>query len=586
MSGLGQALNIAKTALMAQRYGMDVTAQNIANVNTPGYSRQRPIQSSKRPAIYGGLVFGRGVDTKEILRSSDQFIENQLMQQKSSLSSSKEMENYIKIIEGFFNENPETGLSAMFSKFWNLWQDIANNPSGSSERVALYEHSALISEEFNTLNTDLSQMVTDLTNAIEDGVDKINKITKEIAQLNNEIVGSKTSGVANDLLDQRNKLLSELSEYIDEKSFEQENGTFTIITAKGCVLVNGLDSYDLTLGGDNQDRVMWKGSGGEKTDITNRISKGKLSGWLDMRDEILAKYQKNLDAMTKEFIWAVNQQHTQGVGSKTLSALTGTYAVSDNGEELGTTDSGLDYSDKISDGSFKLWVYDSSGSVVGESPTEITIDSDPGGTTLTSLKDVINGIANLNATITPERKLKIEADSGYTFAFSSDTSHVLAALGLNTFFTGSDSGNIGINSKVTTDKDLIAAAKIDENGQFSSGDNSNAQAISDVQYTSMDIPQWTCDRLNGDTEGSINTTIEDYYHSMVGSVGIASSGISRGREFHEAMVNKLGEIRDGISAVSLDEEMTNLIKFQHAYNAAAKLISVSDEMLKILLDMK
>ena len=102
----------------------------------------------------------------------------------------------------------------------------------------------------------------------------------------------------------------------------------------------------------------------------------------------------------------------------------------------------------------------------------------------------------------------------------------------------------------------------------------------------MNISQWTCDRVNGDTEGSVTATIEDYCHSMVGSMGIKSASISRSRAFNEIMVNKLGAIRDSVSAVSLDEEMTNLIKFQHAYSAAAKLITISDEMLSTLLNVK
>ena len=121
---------------------------------------------------------------------------------------------------------------------------------------------------------------------------------------------------------------------------------------------------------------------------------------------------------------------------------------------------------------------------------------------------------------------------------------------------------------------------------MTSGDNNNALAITDLQSASMSISQWTCDRINGNTQGSINSNIEDYYHSMVGSIGITSASVSRDRSFGEMMVNELTAIRDSISAVSLDEEMTNLIKFQHAYAAAAKLISVSDEMLSTLLELK
>ena len=588
MSGLGLVLSIAKDALAAQQIGVNVTAHNIANVSTDGYSRQTSVNEAKEPAPYAGLLLGRGVDTTQVLRTTDQFIEKQLRERKSDMLSYQELENYMQVLEGMFNENSESSISTMLSEFWNLWHDIANNPSGSPERIALYEHSILMSDQFDTLNTDLIQLQTDLTNAMNAGINEINQITSELAQVNSQLVGMETgTSIANDLRDKRNTLVSELGQYIDVKGFEQSNGTLTVVTAKGCVLVCGNDSYNLVLGGDNGDRVMWKSDSGVVAgDITEYITMGKLGGWLEMRDEIIEKYKLDLNAMAKEFIWSVNRQHSQGVGLEAFNTVTGTYAVSDNGEELGTVDSGLDYYDKISDGVFNVWIYDSSGAVVGGGPTVITVDSDSGGTTLTSIKEAIDAVDNISATIATGGKLKIDADNGYTFAFSGDTSNVLAALGINTFFTGTTAGGIGVNSKIGSDKNFIAAAQIDSAGSYAAGDNTNAMAITDLQYTSMDIPQWTCNRIEGDTEGSMTASIDDYYHSMISSIGIKSSSISRGRAFNAVMVNKIEETRDSISGVSLDEEMTNLIKFQNAFQAAAKLITISDEMLNTLLSVK
>ena len=166
MSGIGMVLNIATTALNAQQYGLGVTAQNIANVNTEGYSRQNPVLVAKQPLMYGGLLLGRGVDTESVSRSSDQFIENKLMQEKSNMSSSSEMEKYMQVLEGFFNENSGTSISTMLSEFWNGWHDLSNNPSGPSERISLYEQSVLLSEQFNALRTDLIQIDKDLTGAV------------------------------------------------------------------------------------------------------------------------------------------------------------------------------------------------------------------------------------------------------------------------------------------------------------------------------------------------------------------------------------------------------------------------------------
>lgn len=586
MSGIGMVLNIATTALNAQQYGLGVTAQNIANVNTEGYSRQNPVLVAKQPLMYGGLLLGRGVDTEQVSRSSDQLIENKLMQEKSNMSSSSEMEKYMQVLEGFFNESSGNSISTMVSDFWNGWYDISNHPSGPSERISLYEQSVLLSEQFNALRTDLTQIHTDLTGAVTSGIETINKITHEIAQVNGQIVSMETNNVANDLRDKRNALVSELNEYLDVKAFEQSDGSLTILATRGCTLVQGNSSYDLEMGGTNGDRIRWQNSSGSYVDITNYLTNGKLGGWLDMRDEIIAKNQLDLDALAKEFIWSVNQQHSQGVGLEGFSSVTGSCVVSDRAEELGTIDSGLDYYDKISDGTFNLWVYDSNGAVVGGLPISIPIDADSGGTTLTSLSIDIDAAANITASITLDGKLKIDADSGYTFAFSDDTSNVLAALGINTFFTGSSSGDMRVSDSIVLNKNFIAAAQVDSDGTMASGDNNNALTITNLQSTSMSISQWICDRINGNTQGSVISTIEDYYHSMVGAIGIVSASVSRDRSFGEMMVNELSTIRDSISAVSLDEEMTNIIKYQHAYAAAAKLISVGDEMLSTLLELK
>ncbi|MCK4388844.1 MAG: flagellar hook-associated protein FlgK [Desulfobacterales bacterium] len=774
MSGLGLVLSIAKDALAAQQYGISVTGHNIANVNTPGYSRQRAVHEAKEPAPYGGVLLGRGVDTAEVVRVSDQYIENQLMEQKSNMLSSREMENYMQVLEGLFSENSEISMSTMLSDFWNSWHDIANNPSGASERIALYEHSILLSEQFNTLNADLTQLETDLTGAMGAGLNRINQITNEIAQVNNQIVGTEISNIANDLRDKRNTLISELAEYLDVKTFEQSSGSLTVVTARGCILVDANNSYDLELNGT---AVEWQSSGGATVDITNYMTRGKIGGWLNMRDEIVEKYKKDLSEIASEFIWTVNKQHSQGVGLQFFSNdVTGTYKTGSSGL-LSTLTYGqdIDYTKdfkmwikdssvtpatfsaatvdmEISSASISNWVGDNSaatsysytftvttggtvggavnpvitwtkvdtaGNPVGGSNT-ITIDSgavqydvegtmkfnvgegtlvagntftintntdgapkpldidlsasDPANSILDTYKFTVTSggevgtgtleikwsnsttsgtftldgasttaevdgmtidftaggylfdndvftittdasgepTANLpsewhwtlesfagefntqatgvSATVTSDNALEFSPDSSnYSFAFSDDEaqdSGLMAAFGINTFFQGSAAGSIGVNT-VLNNKDYIAAAQIDaDTGDLAPGNNTNALAIAGLQYTSTEIKQWTCDRLNGNTQGTVNATIEDYYHAMVGSMGIKSASISRGRAFNEIMVNKLGEVRDSISAVSLDEEMTNLIKFQHAYAAAAKLISVSDEMLNTLLSVK
>ena len=581
MSGLGMVLDIASRALMAQSCGLDVTGHNIANVNTPGYSRQRPVFEPVDPFNFGGAWFGRGVNLEEVQRISDQFIESQVADEKSSLSFSKEAENYLQVLEGLFSESSESSVSSMLSDFWGRWHDISNNPSGDSERIALYEESILIAQQFNALDEDLTQLQTDLTNAVTAAIGEINQVTGEIAELNNQLAGAETNSIANDLRDKRNTLVNQLSEYLDVKTFEQENGSLTVVTAMGAVLVNLNENYELDMNGT---AIEWASSSGATIDITDYITTGKLGGWLDVRDEVIAKHKLDLDALVEEFVWVVNEQHSEGVGLAGFSSATGTYSSSSPASAISTSASGLDYYNKVSTGTFRVYVYDSTGALANAANVTVTA----GATTLNNIATAISAVdPDITATVNGSGQLDISTTNSHTFAFSNDTSGALAAIGVNTFFTGSTAGGIGMNSLIATNKDYIAAAQIDSaTGDFATGDNTNAIDIADLQDTSSSIAQWTVDRVNGSTQGSVTSTIEDYYHAMVGSIGIKSGSVSRNRGFSELMLNKLEGIRDSISAVSLDEEMTNMIKFQHAYTAAAKLISVADEMMATLLAAK
>jgi len=589
MSGLLTVLSIAQRALAASQYGMDVTSHNIANVNTNGYSRQRPVFTASEPILANGMALGQGVDTTQVIRASNQFIEQQLTQEKSNMESSQEMEYYMQILEGLFNENSEASLNTMLSDFWNRWHDISNNPSGTSERIALYGHSVLMVEQLNALSANLLQIGTDLTSAVGAGISQINQITGEIAQLNDQIVRTETNGVANDLRDQRNAAVTELADFIGINFFEQDDGALTILTARGCILVCENNSYDLELGGNSGDRIKWQGSGGLTVDITDHITAGKMDGWLEMRDEVVAKYQLDLDAMVSECIWSVNRQHSQGVGQKLFqldSGLTGTYQTSTN---LG----GLQFGSKIgfiSDG-FKLWIEDRTDPA---NPTIDYVSVDLSG--LTSNSSLSDLSATINNQITAAgltgitvdgtgTALKFTPANDFVFGFSDDHSNILGALGVNTFFDGSGASTIAVNS-IMNDMDYIAAGRINADGSYTSGDNTNALAMTDLQYASWEIAQWTCDRVNGNTEGVTTATLEGYYQAMVGSIGSIASSISRGMDFSEVMVNNLTNLRDSIASVSLDEEMTNLIKFQHSYAAASKLITVSDEMLTTLLEIR
>lgn len=347
-------------------------------------------------------------------------------------------------------------------------------------------------------------------------------------------------------------------------------------------MVEGADGYQLELDGTS---VKWQGSGTHEVDITDDISTGKLGGWLEMRDEIVAKYRQDVTELASEFIWMVNQQHSQGIGLTSYSLLTGSYSASDTAAAVSSSTSGLDYYDKISTGTFRVYVYDATGALANAANITVTA----GVTTMNSIAAAISAVdPDITATVNGSGQLVISTTNSHTFAFSNDTSNALAALGVNTFFTGATGGGVGVNTQIGSNKDFIAAAQISDTatGAYATGDNTNALSMADKQYTSTSILEWTYDRINGNTSASVTSTMEDYFNSLVGGLGVKASSVSASSDFHEVMVQELTTLRESISSVNLDEEMTDLIKFQHAYAAASRLIGAADEMLQELLSTK
>lgn len=354
MSGLSSVLNTAKLALNAQQLGLMVAGHNIANVNTASYSRQKIQFSATDPLKFGGQLLGSGVKIETIQRVNNKFIEERLINLKSDLAANEESAAYIRILEANFSENSETSISNILSEFWNSWHDLSNNPIGASERILVYETGVLAADRINNLNEDLTQMEIDLRREILSSLPEVGRLSADLAQLNADIVGSEATDTANDLRDQRNALLTDLSKLIGIKTFEQPNGALIVTTGSGYSLVNGIDSYALTSsGGEIQYQTPYGGT----ITITDKITGGSIGGWLVIQKEVIPKFKNELDVMAHELIWAVNLQHSQGVGEEYFSMpVTGTNATGESG--LLST---LRFGDKIDyTKDFSMWIQDSS----------------------------------------------------------------------------------------------------------------------------------------------------------------------------------------------------------------------------------
>ena len=462
MSNIYGLLSIGQSALLTQQKAIDITGNNIANVNTPGYSRQRLNIQQNSPVRIDNQTMSTGVTADTgIQRFYDQFLGAQLNGENENLGRWEAQEQALEKVELMLGDSESSGISNAMSEFWNAWQNLSNNPSGVAERTSLISAGQYLATTFNQTYNNLRNLQGDIDTHVTNIVSDINEMTDRIAELNRKVTQVEVSGHnANDFRDERDQLVLELSKLIDIQSFEDGDGNINISVGSGKPLVDVTNTWDLTTAdsGGVQD-VFWQASDGSTTNITGQITSGELKGWIYSRDTSIDDYLTRLDTLATNMISEVNTLHAAGT----------------------------------------------------------TLDS-------------------------------------------------VTTTGVN-FFTGTGAVNMAVNSTIEGNSDLIAAAGA---GEGLPGGNSTAVAIANLQTTAT-MP------------GS--STFDAYYNSLVGQVGADVQAANFNQNHQQTMVENLKAYRQEVSGVSLDEEMVNLIQFQQAYSAAAKLITTADEMVDTLLSM-
>jgi flagellar hook-associated protein 1 len=563
---LTAALATASRALEVFSTAVQVSSSNIANANTPGYIREELTLATEDPYKRGGLIVGTGVKATAVRQSIDQFLESRIHLTNSETHASSARESIYAQLEGQLRELGDQDLSSRFSSFLAAINDVANQPEQLPLRNSIISEGELLVADITSLRTRVDQLRTGQTVRIENLVDEANNLIDEIADLNLKITKQESNGLlaseAGGLRTQRYDALNRLSEIIPTRFIEQPNGNVDVYSGSEYVLFSGhrqhIETATIEDRGVDVEVVQF-------TQTHSQISQagGELRGVIDGRDEILGAFIDDLDQIASSLISAVNRIHSSGEGLEGYSTITSTNRVDDANAVL----SNVDLPGSINHGSFELKV---TNKQTGITQVEtIRIDLDGIGSNDTSLEDLraaIDSAANVSATITTTGELKLDADPDFDLRFADDTSGVLAALGINTFFTGSDSATIGINSLVKENQNLLAT------GQGAGpSDNRNVLQLA----TALEQP---LDQLGG-------RGIEDFYQNVV-------SGIAQGASAENAKATGLEQFRQALlsqreqfSGVSLDEEAVRLIEFQQAYAASARVIRSVDELFDILVTL-
>jgi len=319
-----RSLETAIRAIRAQRQALHTIGHNIANVNTPGFSRQRAVLATTLPQ--GSM--GTGVKVETIQKIRDAVIDFYIRKENPTLNRWDTKNKILEEIETLFNEPSATGISNIMNSFWDSWQDLANNPEDGAARANVREQARILCEIFRGLYESLEDYQSNIDREVKANVDEVNSIIQQIAHLNEKIEIVELGGreKANDLRDRRDLLLDDLSKLISFSYKEMRDGTIRV-NVYGQLLIDKGKVAELTTepGESGFLEIKWKDSR-ERVIITN----GKLKGLIEVRDELIPEFLESLDNLSSSIMNEVNTLHQKGMGLDGTSKIVGSKKLTGN----------------------------------------------------------------------------------------------------------------------------------------------------------------------------------------------------------------------------------------------------------------
>ncbi len=546
MAGINHLFNIARSGIQAHQQGLATTSHNIANINTKGYSRQEVVLEPKRP-VEG--VIGSGVEVGQIRRTVDSFIENQITSVTQDLGYLDSRHNFLIQADGIFTDTDNAGLGFGLTEFFNAVRDVATNPESAIQRTVLLGKSDSLTDQFLTTAQGLHQIRLDANGEISRHVETINGLAVKVASLNDQIFKAESSGrEAPDLRDQRGVLVNEMAELVDFEQVTLRDGIGLVVGGQLLVAGNHANALSTAPDSDNPPlvNVAFVRSDGNLLSITDKIHGGKIGGLLTLRDTDIPAFQDRLDRLAAQLINEFNQQHQAGYG---LDGTTGNLFFS-----ALTPDAPLarDTNTGTAQGT----------SVAIADPTLLTLDNYEvrfTGAAAYSIVDTTTGSTVTSGAYT----------SGATINFDGLDVVITGAVAAGDIFTlSAHKGAAQRFGSAVSNTDKIAAAST---AATIPGGNQNALALVNLHTARQS-------ELG-------NITLNDYHTITIGDVGIATRESELAFHSKELEVEQVNRLRESVSGVSLDEELTNLLSFQRSFEASARMITVADELLRTILTM-
>ncbi len=574
MSNIFNGFNIGLRGLQTQKTSIDITGHNIANANNEDYARQRPIHTATDPHPMPGLQsaggagqLGTGVEVKTIERIRDAFIEQQVREESQEKSYWEKLYQGLERVEFILNEPSDSSLKESMNLFWNSLQDLSNEPSDTAARTMVKSRGESLIATFHTLYGQLHDYKVSLNSDVGTKVEEINTIAGDIAALNKQITSiSASNQVPNDLLDRRDALFNDLNELVNVKGFVDNMNGLTV-SIGGMRLITGSDVNELTVdtesstGEQYEDQVIF-GDSEEEVNIKN----GELKAILDLRNDEIDEYIKRLDDIAQNFAEHFNEVHKMGYD---LAGLQGNdffnlpADVDDDNVHAAAT-IGLSSVIAAEDGITKIAAgnYSDSPEVVTAWNVGANADDFYEIQVIEEDTDNYNIIINKNGS----EIYNDTAGKDKILAYDQDT---------DIFNVIDDSDNYPeeLNTDYPDSEIFFytnSEGKVNLNFAGNEGSGANASVLAGT------IKEDELDELNG-------ATVMQYYEALVSTIGVNTQQANQMVDNQDALVNQLKNLAESVSGVSLDEEMANLMKYQQAYNASAKMIIKTEELIDNLM---
>ncbi|MGH8136661.1 MAG: flagellar hook-associated protein FlgK [Steroidobacteraceae bacterium] len=629
---MSDLLATSVSGLLAFQRALDVTSNNVSNAATPGYSVERiNLAENQAQATASGYI-GSGVNVQSVTRSYDELLAGQVRSSQSSYSGFNAFATQAAQIDNMLSDS-STGITASLQAFVNALQTVANSPASTAQRQVLLSQAQSLTQQLQNYGSQLSTYSSNVESQIGSSVGQINTLATGIASLNGQIAAglASTGQTPNDLLDQRDNLIDQLSQFVTVNTAAQSDGSLNVYIGTGQALVTGSVAQALTAFQDPFNATQHDIgiiSGGNTADVTSEISGGSLGGLLAVRSQVVDPTQNALGQFSVGLATIVNQAQQSGmdltgatgkpmfaVGAVQIQPATtnaGSSAVTATRTNLGALTAD-DYALHMNGGTWQL-VDQTTGQGVAMTGTGTSADPfKAAGLSIVVSGTASNGdsflirptaaaTAGLSVLLTSPAQIaaasSIEATAGtgntgsgavatsavtdpatwvpgaYTISFTSPTQYQVTngggtVVGSGPYTSGTPIAFAGAQVTLSGAPAAGDTFTVGAASALNTGDNSNAFAMIDALSAST---------LNGGT-----TSLTNVANNLVSQIGVVTQQAQANASAQKSVNQSAVDTRNNLSGVNLDEEAARMVQYQQAYQACAQMIQTSNLMFNSLI---